>query len=261
MCSLVLSRNNSYVQNSDHPLRREEIKTAPKPAFSFAATMANLAKQKEKPQVAVVAEARSETAEEKAKRVRKERRRGLRVSFKNDNELVQIREFVHDPEEELNYDGSQGRDIGNSKGEGRILKMHKDLDLMDEEDEYEPPEDIEMTPIWITPTGQCCNSLPPASAFIDMCVVTDFSEVPQDELEKNYISRGGLLVPDSSERKIQEQRESSTLMVVYATTADIPSTPREPPEEMEIERREEEMFGEPDDMTKVRSPTQTCITS
>lgn len=91
-----------------------------------------------------------ETPEEKQKRLRKEQRRKLRVSFKDDD-LVQIREFVHDPEEELGHEDSQVRDVGDSKGEGQMLKMHRDLDLMDEDEDYEPPDEV--LPDWFTPKG------------------------------------------------------------------------------------------------------------
>ena len=110
--------------------------------------MAGLAKQKEDPPVKVEEIRKPETAEEKKKRLRKESRRSLRVSFKGDEELVSIRTFVHDPEEEIGHDDSQVRDVGDSKGEGQMLKMHKDLEL-DEEEDYEPPEEI--IPSWVAP--------------------------------------------------------------------------------------------------------------
>ena len=124
--------------------------TAPTAAFSFAATMASLAKQKEETPAKVEEKRKPETAEEKRKRLRKEQRRKLRVSFKSDDELVSVRTFVHDPEEELGHEKSQVRDVGDSKGEGQMLKMHKDLEL-DEEDDYEPPEEIPS--LWVPPLG------------------------------------------------------------------------------------------------------------
>lgn len=123
---------------------------APTAAFSFAATMASLAKQKEETPAKVEEKRKPETAEEKRKRLRKEQRRKLRVSFKSDDELVSVRTFVHDPEEELGHEKSQVRDVGDSKGEGQMLKMHKDLEL-DEEDDYEPPEEIPSP--WVPPLG------------------------------------------------------------------------------------------------------------
>ena len=116
--------------------------------------MANLAKQKEAPPVKAEDAPKPESPEEKRKRIRKEQRRGLRVSFKSERELVQIREFVHDPEEELGHEDSQVRDVGDSRGEGQMLKMHKDMDFMDDDEDYEPPEEIEIVPPWTTPASK-----------------------------------------------------------------------------------------------------------
>lgn len=125
---------------------------APKPAFSFAETMANLNKQKETVPSKLEEIRPPETPEEKAKRVRKEERRKLRVSFKPDDSLVQIRTFVHDPEEEIGHDDSMMRDVGDSRGEGQMLKMHKDLDLMDEEEDGTAAE--QDLALWRTPSGK-----------------------------------------------------------------------------------------------------------
>lgn len=64
--------------------------------------------------------------------------------------------------------------------------------------------------------------------------------------------RGGTLEPDSQESGIQEQRELSTLMVVYTSTSDIPQSPKEPPTEDSQMRVEESKFGEPLPTTKSR---------
>ena len=110
--------------------------------------MAGLAKQKEEVPSKAEETRKPETSEEKRKRLRKEQRRMMRVSFKDDEELVSIRTFVHDPEEEIGHEDSQVRDVGDSKGEGQMLKMHKDLEL-DDDEEYEPPDEI--SPPWIAP--------------------------------------------------------------------------------------------------------------
>ena len=111
--------------------------------------MATLNAQKEAPPVKAEEVRKSETPEERLKRLRKESRRKLRVSFKADQDLVQIREFVHDPEEEEGHEDSLVRDVGDSRGEGQMLKMHKDLEIDDEED-YEPPDEI-LLPDWHDP--------------------------------------------------------------------------------------------------------------
>lgn len=112
-----------------------------KPAFSFAETMANLNKQKEVKPSKPEENGPPETPEERIKRERKLERRKLRVSFKPDNSLVEIRTFVHDPDEEIGHEDSLVRDVGDSRGEGQMLKMHKDLDLMDEDEDGVPSEE------------------------------------------------------------------------------------------------------------------------
>ena len=122
-----------------------------KPAFSFAETMANLNKSKSDVPSKSEEARPPETNEEKVKRLRKEQRRKMRVSFKADDELVEVRTFEHDPEEELGHDDSMVRDVGDSRNEGQMLKMHKDLNLMDEEEEdYEPAE--ELPAVWHEPS-------------------------------------------------------------------------------------------------------------
>ena len=116
--------------------------------------MAGLAKQKDETPSKTEEARKPETPEERQKRERKESRRQLRVSFKGEDELVEIRTFVHFPEEEIGHDQSQVRDVGDSKGEGQMLKMHKDLELDDDED-YEPPE--ELPPSWSMPMCKPIN--------------------------------------------------------------------------------------------------------
>ena len=124
----------------------------PKPAFSFAETMANLNKSKDEAPSKTQESRPAETPEEKSKRLRKEQRRKLRVSFKPDDELVEVRMLEHDPEEELGHDDSMVRDVKDSRTEGQMLKMHKDLDLMEEDDDdYEPAEELPIT--WSIPSG------------------------------------------------------------------------------------------------------------
>lgn len=73
-----------------------------------------------------------ETDEERERRLRKEHRRKLRVSWKPDHTLTEVRLFTHDPEEEL---GPGDRAAGDVKGEGKVLKLHRDLDELDDEEE------------------------------------------------------------------------------------------------------------------------------
>ena len=112
-----------------------EVKAAPK--FSFAETLANIAKPKETPSSDQPSKPEViETPEEKAKRLRKEERRKLRVHFKPDDELVEIRMLTHDPEEDLGHDDTLTRDAGDLRGEARSFKMHRDQsERLDDDDE------------------------------------------------------------------------------------------------------------------------------
>ncbi|KAG9863946.1 hypothetical protein KCU60_g5224, partial [Aureobasidium melanogenum] len=207
-----------------------EKKAAPvapaKPAFSFAETMANLNKSKEKEPSPLKTEEKQapETEEEKAKRLRKEERRKLRVTFKPDSQLVETRIFHHDAEEELGHDASMIRDVSDVGGEGRMFKQHKDMMDIDEDDDTATGE--ENLGEYVTPT------------------LTDFSSVDVEERKRNY-SRyaGGELQPESAERVKREQYEASTLMVFYTDPSDIPPNPREPAEPYNGEEVGTKAFG------------------
>ena len=122
---------------------------ASKPASFFAATLQSINKQKDDVPSKTEDTRPPETPEEKSKRLRKEQRRKLRVSWKADDDLVDVRTFEHDPEEELGHDDSMVRDVGDTRGEGQMLKMHKELEL-EEEDDYEPTEELPIS--WHEPS-------------------------------------------------------------------------------------------------------------
>lgn len=42
--------------------------------------------------------------------------------------------FHHDPEEELGHDDNMIRDVADIKNEGRMMKLHKELEIDDDED-------------------------------------------------------------------------------------------------------------------------------
>jgi hypothetical protein len=181
-----------------------------KPAFSFAETMAKLSKPKEeKPAPKPEKEVPTETTEERTKRLRKEERRKLRVRFRPDSDLVQIRLFTHDPEEELHHDASQVRDVADVGGEGRMFKQqHKLMDLDEEDDAPEEPENL--------------------VEFKEPSLV-DFSVVEKDERQRNYEPYGGgVLKVTSAESDERRKYEDSNLVVFYASPDDIPANPREP---------------------------------
>lgn len=188
---------------------KKPVAPTSKPAFSFAQTMASLLKPKEQEVAPVKSEKQlpPETSEEKVKRLRKEARRHLRVAFKPDAALVQIKYFSHDPDEELGHDENFVRDAGDIGGEGRMFKQHKELDVDD--DEEDEPE-LELKP-WKEPSQ------------------VDFSAVLSSAREINYAPfGGGHQIPSCPEKEANVRRENATLMVFYADPKDIPTSPREP---------------------------------
>ena len=92
-------------------------------------------------------------------------------------------------------------------------------------------------------------------ALILAALVVDFSDIDSAELDRNIITRGGKVEVKSEERAVQEQRELNTLMAFYASSADIPLTPREPAEPYSGETINFYEFGDAstrEDFIKVR---------
>ena len=79
----------------------------------------------------------------------------------------------------------------------------------------------------------------------------DFTVIDDSQRQQSSVTRGGLIEVQSSERVLQEQRESSKLLVVYTSPADIPPSPSEPTEQPFEELKVEEVFGSPGEETKV----------
>ena len=221
---------------------------APKASFSFAETMANLNRVKEKSPEKTEDVKPPETEEERKRRLRKEERRKLRVSFKGDDELVQVKLIEHHADEELGHDDSMTRDVGDTRGEGQMLKMHKDLEDADDDEDYAPEEPLAE---WTSPSCEYPYPiLKPAK--IDNSVVVDFSDIDPKERDLNCEIRGGLKATESPHRIEQEEREKTTLMEVYTSEADIPPTPREPTGEHDGEANNEITFGEPHERIRER---------
>ena len=204
--------------------------SAPKSTFSFAETMANLSKpREERPAPKQDKETPLETPAEKAKRLKKEARRHLHVSFKEGPELVQIHVFHHDPEEELGHDASQMRDVADVGGEGRMFKQqHQMMDIDDEEESAEEEEKL-------------LDFAQPREI--------DFSDVDKEERKRNYAPFGGGTVEvESAERAVREHYEANNLIVFYTNADDIPPNPREPSdpnngESVDVVKN----FGKPED--------------
>ncbi|KAJ6143991.1 hypothetical protein N7471_003444 [Penicillium samsonianum] len=210
----------------------EKEKTpAPKPSFSFGDIMADLNKPKQAPTPKPAEDQPPETEDERAKRLRKEERRKLRVTWKPDDALTEVRLFTHDPDEELGPGDGSLRSRGDIKGEGSVLKLHKDMDELEEED-----------------LGGIRETVFQDGYTLSM-VDFDFEE----SKDGSFVKRGGPQLPTSPEREAQEHRESTTLMVFYTSPADMPDTPKEPPNPGPDDLVTDVLpFGELPDMVKVR---------
>ncbi|KAH6865878.1 hypothetical protein BKA58DRAFT_228982 [Alternaria rosae] len=218
--------------------KKSAATTTSKPAFSFAQTMASLQKSKE-PEAAPVKSEKpvpAETQEEKAKRLRKEARRHLRVTWRPETSLVEVKYFDHeaDDEEMDNKGDNLVRDAGDLGGEGHMFKQHKELDLDDDDEEMDFDQ----------------RSWPPPSQV-------DFSVVPQDERQRNYAPYGGgEKEPTCPEKEANVQRENGTLMVYYSSPDDIPPSPQEPVEQGQDDTSTDTVvsFGTPPDKVTSRCP-------
>ncbi|CRG88402.1 hypothetical protein PISL3812_05432 [Talaromyces islandicus] len=221
-------------EKANAPAEKPAPAPAPaKPAFSFGDLLADLNKKEDTKAPKTTETLPPETEEEREKRLRKEERRKLRVSWKPESSLVEVRLFTHDPDEEIGADDDLKRDVADIKGEGRMLKLHKDLDLDDEEESG--PQEEEFSP-WTR------------------LVAIEMDSLSSEDQENNFIKRGGSKEPESPEKLAQETREANTLMVFYTSPADVPPSPKEPPEPTEEEEPStEQSFGEPDDNVKGRS--------
>lgn len=227
---------------------------APKPAFSFGDLMADLNKPKETAVAKPVEDKPPETEEERAKRMRKESRRQLRVSWKPDESLTEVRLFTHDPDEELGPGDGSVRGVGDIKGEGSVLKLHKDIEDLEEDDlgglretnfdDYGSLSGMSQNRIdaeyWLTQTG----------------VIIESEDQSEEQKKTNYIKRGGTRQPSSPEKEAQDSREATTLMVFYTSPADVPPSPKEPPAPDSDEVVPDEVpFGELPDDVKVCLPS------
>jgi hypothetical protein len=152
----------------------------------------------------------NETPEQRARRLRKESRRGLRVAFKSGDALVEVREFVRHPEE-IEETHSMAR---NARTEGR----------------YKNSEESEM--MKRLHSGKGIKALEINDRDWEELSGIDFAaHIVSEQRAKTYDTRGGFRSFETEEQKLTVERESKELMVIYHNRADIPPTPRSPPYE------------------------------
>ncbi|KAG9255753.1 uncharacterized protein F5Z01DRAFT_673048 [Emericellopsis atlantica] len=146
-----------------------------------------------------------ETEEERTKRLRKEARRNLRVSWKPASELVQIKVFEKEESEDEGRHVNMVRDAADDKSEGMVLKQRANV----EDDDSDSDDEVPFKP-WMAPLG------------------LDYSPLPESTREKNYVTRGGRVTFRTEEQEAIAKREGEVLIAAYATDADIPPSPSSP---------------------------------
>lgn len=201
-------------------VRKEEVKKdspprnlgpvpAAKTGSSFLGFLADMDKPKES-EVKKTEIIPNETEAQRAKRLRKEARRKLRVTWKTDSELVETRLFTLDPDEKTGHADSMMRDAGDVGKEGEMLKLHKGVDDVDDEEDDDAVDDL----------GEY-KSL----------VEVDYTEmvVEGGDRATNSNKVGGLIKLETASSLAQDKYEANTLMATYVFKSDRPDTPKELP--------------------------------
>ncbi|KIV96519.1 hypothetical protein, variant 1 [Exophiala mesophila] len=220
----------------DSPPRNGAVSAA-KTSSSFLDLLTDMEKKPEKAEKKEL-EIPNETEEERTRRLRKEARRRLRVTWKADAELVEIRHFTHDPEEEVGHNDSQVRDVGDIGGEGEMLKLHQGVA---EEEEDEDEDSFEELEPYTPPSEVDFNILAEDGSGLSL-----FAE--------NFARFGGPTKAESASSESQSKHEQDTLMAIYVSKSDRPPTPKEPDDDDgEFEPAEPEVpFGEPKEEVRRR---------
>ncbi|KAK8073171.1 hypothetical protein PG994_004070 [Apiospora phragmitis] len=183
---------------------------------TISGLLAEISKPKSPPKTRVEPVRAPETTEEKARRLHKEARRKLRVQWKPDSELEQIRVFEHDAAEDEGRASNMIQDARDNRSEGQMLKRGiREGEDEDEMDVDEADEDSKTGAISLLPWAE------PAA--------TDFSAIDGKKRGKSFVNRGGLREVESGQQKYMEEYERRELMVVYTSASDIPESPKSPP--------------------------------
>lgn len=222
-------------QVKKEPLKRDSPPAGTVPAVGKGSSFLSSLFVEEKKEAAPKKEEEvpNETPEQKSRRLRKETRRKLRVSWKNDGELVETRFFTHDPDEEIERGDSAMKDAGDTGKEGEMLKRSMAMEDPEDDDEeaadYDPDSYTEPTEI-------------------------DFSEMASDDCnpDETGIKHGGKMRAESKSAQSQDKFEETSIMAIYATTSDRPDTPQEAPDEGEDDFNPSDEFGEPEDKVRLR---------
>lgn len=208
---------NNLLGNTTKPVAKplpKKREPSPPAESKLGALLASIAKPAEPPKAPEAPARPPETPEEKKRRERKESRRHLRVRFKDDSELEQIRLFKHELAEDEGRQDDMLRDAHDDRSEGMMHKKRVSEKLDENlEDDDALASEIEERPY--------PNLVP-----------IDFSELNKTTtFGSSYTTRGGDKTFSTPEQQIQERREALELMVIYTDPKDIPPSAKEPPQE------------------------------
>jgi len=233
--SAVLNRSRTAAKA---PLKKAETQSSV--SSTISGLLAEIAKPAEKPKPQERLTKASETAEEKARRLRKESRRGRSVTWKPDNELVQVRFFEHDSTEDEGRGGNV-YDARDNRLEGQTLKKQflQHLEDVDDEDDGFPTE-TDIRP-WAAPRP------------------FDYSQLDENQKQKNYVTRGGTREINSEQKKVMEEYENRELMTIYTTLSEIPDTPRSPQRKADEPFAQARLGGLPPNHPNINEIHQRCV--
>ncbi|KAI1466207.1 uncharacterized protein F4812DRAFT_452078 [Daldinia caldariorum] len=191
-------------------------KPAPRqPASSTIGGLLAEINSEEKPKQAKEPERAPETPEETERRLRKEARRKLHVTWKPDDELTEIRFLEHDTAEDKGRDDSMLRDARDNRSEGQALRasiQREKQGVAEEDDETrEKAKDLTLKN-WYEPVPYSDEK----------------SQISQKRREEMFTSRGGMRPVESRQSKVMQEYENRELMSIYTSFTEIPETPRSP---------------------------------
>ena len=191
-------------------------KVEPPPQRSvFGSLLEEIAKPKEKPKPREEPKGRPETEEEKARRLRKESRRGRRVTWAPEEQLVEYRYFQHDSAEDEGRAKNELQDAHDNRSEGQALKSaFKSQKEKEDGEESEDDDEVDVK----------------ETALRDWKKISVADPLLNEErAAKNFERRGGSQKTNTKQQKFISDYESRELMSIYTTISEIPISQRPPP--------------------------------
>lgn len=198
--SAVKSNATQAASSAGNAAKAAKPKEEPSSSSRFAALMEEIAAPKkvnvDETPPAESAPDPNETEEQRKRRLRKEERRrlNLRVNFKSEDQLCQIKEYNLFPEEMGHRQSRDVRSDSKDKREGMALKKGHAGEIRP----WEEPNSV------------------------------DLDVLPEEVRKERYVTVGGSKTFRTEQQAYMEDREAKELMVIYTDPSDIPPTPKSP---------------------------------